>query len=57
MGRTLSPAPYNSNTLMTANRIRFRVRTIDRWLTGQVTTAHQRLADVLNRDDIANGSS
>jgi len=53
--QVLNPNAPGANSRITSNRIRFRVRTIDRWLTGEVTTGQERLSDILNREDTVNG--
>jgi hypothetical protein len=50
-----SAHPKGVSSRIPSNRIRFRLRTIDRWITAEVVTGHERLADILNREDIING--
>jgi hypothetical protein len=38
-------------SLITRTTLRYRARTLYRWIDGAVTTSHRRLGDVVNRED------
>jgi hypothetical protein len=44
--RNAGPTP-----LITRTTLRFRARTLHRWIDGAITTSHRRILDSLNRDD------
>jgi hypothetical protein len=45
-------APVGDTPTSATNRLHFRARTRDFWITGHLSTAHGRLIDVFNRADI-----
>jgi hypothetical protein len=53
--QALNLSSHGINSRIQSNRVRLRVRTIDRWICGESTTGQERLADIVNREDTVNG--